>query len=492
MTVRLFILTSCALLVLGSPATARTWHVPAEAPTIAAGLDSAIVGDVVEIACGTYHEHGVALKAGVTLRSQTGEPDCVTIDADSLDSVLVSEFLEERAVVEGLTLTGGFAQGQYPSGGGLLSLRSSLLVRRCRFADNVAGWGGGLHAWNSRIDVEDCVFTGNSAHVGAAAIDCTGGTPAFARCEITGNHSVATSSALRIAHAAAAFTDCRFADNDLPAGGVVFVGVDSRLSLTRCTLAGQAQGGVHGLFVQNVRVAGSANVFTGLGGAAIRAEYNATVTLDHATIAANGDGLVLGENSEATLHACLVAFNDGTGISVTAAFAEVTCCDVFGNGGGDYAGEMADQTGLAGNISADPLFCDLAGGDLALAVGSPALPAGNLCYVQMGAFGVGCGETAVPSLLLPSATLLPARPNPFNPRTTLTFTLPLAAPARLEIFALDGARIATLLDEALAAGSHAVTWDGRDHRGHDAPAGIYLGRLAAAGTVSVQRLALVR
>jgi hypothetical protein len=328
--------------------------------------------------------------------------------------------------------------------------------------------------------------------VGGAAIDCSGGLPHFTNCDLHGNHSPAANPVVRIAHATATFTSCRLTDNDLAAGAVVLVGFDSRLSLTGCTLAGQPQAGVVGMFLQNARVAGSSNVFFGLGGAAVRAEYGAAVDLDHATMVANGQGLVASEGASLTLQECLIAFNAGAGILVANAAASVTCCDVFGNDGGNYAGQLTDQTGLAGNITADPLFCDLVGGHFGLAAGSPALPSGNLCAAQMGAFGQECGLTGVPSSVGPDAFGLLASPNPFNPRTTLRFSLPAAASVRLEIIALDGSRVVTLIDAPRSAGLHEVAWDGRDGQGRDVPAGIYLGTLAAAGALSVQRLALVR
>ncbi len=489
---RVLSIATITIVFLGAPAAARTWHVPADAHSIAAALALAEPSDVVEVACGTYHEHGLTLKPGVTLRSQTGEPDCVTIDAENLDSVIVAEDLAVAATVEGLTLTHGLAQGLYPSGGGLVSRAAAVSVRRCRFVDNAAGWGGGLHAWNSRLEVADCEFIGNQASVGAAGIDCTGGAPSFANCALAGNHSVATSSTIRIAHAVATFANCHVFANDLPPDGTVLVGFDSRLAMSGSVIGDQPQGGVHGVRLQAAQFAGSGNVISAIDGTALSAAYNSTVILDHTTLAANGQGLVLAENSRAMLHACLVAFQAQAGITASDADLEVTCCDIFGNAGGDYAGDLADQTGRAGNISADPLFCNLAAGDLGLGAGSPALPAGNLCYTQIGAFGQSCGAAAVPPASPRPVTLAAPSPNPFNPRTTLTFTLSADAPANLEIYSLDGARIARLLEGPQPAGTHVVTWDGLDTTGRAVAAGVYVARLVAAGDVSVQRLALVR
>ena len=76
---------------------------------------------------------------------------------------------------------------------------------------------------------------------------------------------------------------------------------------------------------------------------------------------------------------------------------ELTCCDSFGNAGGDWAGTCIEgQEGINGNFSADPLFCDAQGGDFGLEPGSPCLPGhgphGDCGLI--GAFDQGCGTTA--------------------------------------------------------------------------------------------------
>jgi hypothetical protein len=79
------------------------------------------------------------------------------------------------------------------------------------------------------------------------------------------------------------------------------------------------------------------------------------------------------------------------------------CCNLYGNVGGDWTGYIADQLGLDGNFSADPRFCDTAGGDLALEECSPCLPGnhpdGYDCGGVIGAFGSGCecGATTSPT-----------------------------------------------------------------------------------------------
>lgn len=72
-----------------------------------------------------------------------------------------------------------------------------------------------------------------------------------------------------------------------------------------------------------------------------------------------------------------------------------------------------------------------------------------------------------------------ARPNPFNPSTSLHFELAEAGAVRLEIFDLRGRRVRTLLDRPLGAGAHAIDWDGTDDRARPLSGGTYLIRLEA-------------
>jgi hypothetical protein len=88
--------------------------------------------------------------------------------------------------------------------------------------------------------------------------------------------------------------------------------------------------------------------------------------------------------------------------------------------------------------------------------------------------------------------LFPAHPNPFNPRTSLAFTLPQAGAVRITIFDLAGRAVRTLVDASLPPGRHEADWDGRDAQGHAVGSGSYVARLECDGRVEVTRLELVR
>ncbi len=64
-----------------------------------------------------------------------------------------------------------------------------------------------------------------------------------------------------------------------------------------------------------------------------------------------------------------------------------------------------------------------------------------------------------PGATVPATPILgPASPNPFNPRTTLSFTLPAAGHAVVAIYDAWGMEVARLVDEAMPAGAHTVDW----------------------------------
>jgi hypothetical protein len=87
---------------------------------------------------------------------------------------------------------------------------------------------------------------------------------------------------------------------------------------------------------------------------------------------------------------------------------------------------------------------------------------------------------------------LAAVPNPFNPRTVLSFSLPRAGAVRVQVFDLAGRRVATLLDGSYEAGPMSVEWDGTDEAGRAVASGTYFARAQGAGVEAATKLTLVR
>lgn len=84
-------------------------------------------------------------------------------------------------------------------------------------------------------------------------------------------------------------------------------------------------------------------------------------------------------------------------------------------------------------------------------------------------------------------------PNPFNPSTTVNFTLPADMSVAASIWSVDGARVRVLAhDQIFSAGDNVITWDGRDDHGAPVASGVYFVRLETSLGVLTQRAVLLK
>lgn len=411
------------LTVITGPTMARTWHVrpdgAGDAPTIQAGLDSSSVGDTVLVACGTYYEHGLVMKSEVTLRSETGEADCAVIDGEGRGRIFVCNELARTTTIEGLTLTHGRVDipEREPFGAGMCAWRASPRILRCRFVENSARWGGGIFlgygcsptligcefSGNHVVqgiggglciyagcypEIEDCVFRENSAWSGGGIYCCRGAYASIDNCVFEENETTHTGGAV-YTEESIWLRQCSFLRNRagtilVEAGGGAIYALTSAPRIERC------------VFIGNMVW----NALGGKGGAVFA--YSSSVEISHCTFYANaanesGAALYAVWGDRPSVDHCIFAGNTGTYVIACAGGADVdiSCSDVFGNPEGDWESCVAGQSGLSGNFSADPLFCDPASGNLSLSAGSPCLPGyhpeGDDCFL-IGALDLACGE----------------------------------------------------------------------------------------------------
>lgn len=393
--------------------------------TIQHAIDMAGQGDTVLVHDGTFSGTGnVDLYFGgkeLVLTTANG-PTFTTIDCgwdqnDPNRAINFENGEDSSAVVSGFRITGGsenFGAGisiynaspciencifdgnvNYPDnevsfGGGLMIELSSTQVSNCRFINNISATGAGVYAAESDLLIENCIFDGN---VNDPLNFIARGGGMYVRqssCEIVNcqflNNTSSIGGGLCVLHSNILIDHCTFSDNtgdpplpDLAEGGGLYIG-ESTGDIDYCLFAG------------NSSVWGGAMTI-----------WNAQPTLTNCTFVDNAgynDSAVIeivstDSSHEVTFQNCLIAFNPdvrpifcgGTGnLDVS-----MSCCDIYGNGLGDWVGCISDQAGLNGNISADPYFCDTADGDFGLALNSPCTPDYNGCGAFMGAFGIGCG-----------------------------------------------------------------------------------------------------
>jgi len=83
-------------------------------------------------------------------------------------------------------------------------------------------------------------------------------------------------------------------------------------------------------------------------------------------------------------------------------------------------------------------------------------------------------------------------PNPFNPSTTIRFSVPTAEQVTLSIYAPNGQLVRTLVDGTVQAGVHELVWNGVDQTGRPAASGVYVYRLNGEQRTITKRMVLVR
>jgi len=102
-------------------------------------------------------------------------------------------------------------------------------------------------------------------------------------------------------------------------------------------------------------------------------------------------------------------------------------------------------------------------------------------------------------LLSAAGTNLPTKfaldqnyPNPFNPTTQVRFALPKNSHVQLVVYNVLGQTVKTLVDQEMAAGTHEVTWDGRNADGNQVSSGIYFYRINADNFNATKKMMMLK
>jgi hypothetical protein len=103
--------------------------------------------------------------------------------------------------------------------------------------------------------------------------------------------------------------------------------------------------------------------------------------------------------------------------------------------------------------------------------------------ITLGPSAVDDRPTGVPA----SFALRQNYPNPFNPTTAIQFSLPASVTVKLEVYNMIGQKVATLVNDKLAAGSHTFTWNAQD-----TPSGIYFYKLEAENFSQTRKMVLMK
>ena len=200
---------------------AETIHVPAEQPTIQAGIDAATTGDTVLVAPGTYTGGGIFYKS-ISVISESG-PENTIIDcqANRFGFYIVGS-PEETPVLKGLTIK----NGSNNAGGAIEVFGCSPVVEQCLLLDNTAHYGGAVY------------LNGNEAVVK------TDPAPVFRNCTFAGNHAMYRGGALyaQYHNLDVTFQNCLFVGNGNPGSDAVVLIEAGALAFSCCDMFGNVPG----------------------------------------------------------------------------------------------------------------------------------------------------------------------------------------------------------------------------------------------------------
>ena len=297
--------------------------------------------------------------------------------------------------ITGSTFTGNRGDGptNYRYGGAVYIANSDYaVITDCIFEGNEihgwAGFGGGLAVDMARATVTSCVFSSNTATGEEVGIgggvycynedDNWGPAASFDDCTFVGNRG-GQGGGMCCQNTRAPIRSCAFLDNEAGIGGGAYLSHHPG-PFSDCIVAG------------NTAETGGGGLRLGPGTSSVT---NSTVVLNAAP---HGGGVYCSANATPYMANSIVALNaSGGAVQCNEDIGSLTlsCCDLYGNVGGDWVDCVAGFAGIDGNLCEDPLFCGAPTGDFSIDAASPCAPANAPECGLIGALDVGCETTVV-------------------------------------------------------------------------------------------------
>jgi Subtilase family/FlgD Ig-like domain len=130
------------------------------------------------------------------------------------------------------------------------------------------------------------------------------------------------------------------------------------------------------------------------------------------------------------------------------------------------------------------------------ALGSPvAMPsvAGKKTFTpEQKEITANTGPSAAAPTEVRITALTSIQPNPFNPQTTVHFSLAKSVRVRISIYDVTGALVRQLVDETMPSGQHEARWDGKSDRGTGVTSGVYFVRMMAGSYREVRKIIMLK
>lgn len=416
------------VLCCGERVRSETRVVPSEFATINGALDVSALGDTVLVEPGVYEEYETRmvpgqvrvssigfLRSGVILRSLSGPRDTVLrLTATDAQPIALAGFgVAERVLVEGFSFTGtavGLIGVKCVDSDGLLlrdcvfhdfgagladacgiwSVRSDLMIQRCRFERINGGQGGGIRQTSGVLEIEDCTF--RECRHGAVWLYREYGLPHSTALEMRRCHFLGNVQA--VGYYAGAITSWNYGQSVIEESWF-----EDNVNESPATDGGGAIEIVGSAVVRNNSFVGN-QVTYGRGGAIMVLQGSPAVVTGNTFLGNSApagwldNGSSVWSDGACELRNNIIAGSVGSAaVGGYGASDIVMNCNVFwANEGGNAIIPLSPS-----DLVADPLFCDAPALDLTVNAASPCLPGNGheACAALIGAWGQGCGAVSL-------------------------------------------------------------------------------------------------
>ncbi|MBT4332649.1 MAG: T9SS type A sorting domain-containing protein [Candidatus Cloacimonetes bacterium] len=475
------------------------------------------------------------------------DADQTILDAENLDRVMNIKYVE-NVLIQGITIRNGFADngaGIYcpnsdpvfenviiksnytfydaSRGGGAYFAGSEPSLTNVIFMENSSAYGGGICFFSSNPYLENVIIIDNSASEEGGGIYFENSEPILNNVTVTENSANYDGGGIYFGHSynsLAVLENVIISENHAnnAGGGIYCYYLDIELhEVTILQNTASSGGGIFMFYslpeIQNVIIVNNSATF----GGGVYTQYDFP-TFINTTITDNisefGSGIYCTNESSPLLINC-VLWNNTNEVYFDSSSDSSTVTISYSDIQGGEAGIITNNNGtvnwLEGNINEDPLFLGIGEYPYSLFANSPCIDTGTLDLppgielpeydlagnpriygdtIDMGAYEWQ-GTPVSDEELVVRNWELSNYPNPFNPTTTISFSIPEETKVDLSIYNIKGQKIKSLLGDQISAGEHSIVWNGVDASGKKVGSGIYLYKLNINGKTEAVRKCLL-
>jgi FlgD Ig-like domain len=540
-------------MILAMHLSATIINIPGDYLTIQSGIDAAADADTVLVETGTYVENinfdgkSITVASYYIIIQDSFYIEQTIIDGDQNGSVVVFDNNEDTSsVLTGFSIVHGngtycnpASLGNFYWGGGIFCLNSGPTLTNLNIWENQSDIGGGISLINSNPTLDNLVISNNHTSLLGAGLSCgLSSNPEMKNLKIIGNianngpgglhffydsnpivmnsiirgnisqSSYASGGGISCVSASPTFISVKVTENSASSGGGIDLG-DSNAIL------------------ENVQITNNHSYNSGPG--LCIADSNPVII--NSTISDNtSDGFSANifciDNVNLTLINTISWSNLLWEIGFYWDYAPNTVHIVNSNIKNGINGINTNNNGILNwldrNIDLNPVFANQSEFDFHLQDNSPCIGAGideitvngTTYYTpqfdfegnprpspegsmpDMGAYEnpFGQPQVSLDNFEFPKQkNNLTNFPNPFNPTTTIQFSLQTNSKINLSIYNIKGQRIKTLIHNAFAKGSHSIIWNGNDENDKPVSSGIYYYKLNVNGkTKAIKKCLLLK